>query len=253
MKGMGLILIVAGALAVGVPGRAAGPTTRGATTAPARHTGPATMPTRKKEATTAPARRHVAGARKGAHAEKETPTSRPSAALDEWPAAEAFIKEHSPQRWQALESLGPDSEARRKIQRYIIGRYDALMDQKKKDAAMYKLQVRELEAEDRIFGLVSDRRRRRDGEDEFQARLRKATENLVDTRLDIRKLRITRLEKAIDQAKTRLEKDQQHRDELVEREMRMATKHSFSSRRGGHEGPPPKRPTTRRAATQPAD
>jgi hypothetical protein len=229
MKGMGLNLFLAGSLALGL----------GASV----KKGPATVPV----ATTAPSAVQRDPAAKAKVI--QSPTTHPTAGANDWPAAEAFIKEHSPRRWAALESLQPDSNARPKIQAYITERYRSLMDEKKKDPAMYKLELKELELEDQIFGLVSGHHRRRD-DDAFEAQLRKETASLVDTRLAMRKLRITRLEKAVNLAKARLDKDEQRRDQLVEKEMRTATKHAFPLRHR-EDGPAtphePRNPTTRHA------
>lgn len=164
----------------------------------------------------------------------------------DWPAAEKFIREHSPRRWEAFDSLQPDSTSRRAVRRLIVARYKSLMEMKQKDPQMYKLQLRELELEDDIFGITVAMRGRRDASD-LRDNLRKDAAELVDTRLNIRQLRIERLEQAVQTAKKRLEKDRQRRDALVEHEIRTAAEHahtfhrSWSGRRGGF------RPATRPA------
>jgi hypothetical protein len=231
MKGMGLIFVLAGSLSVAASAKSA------PTTAPAPTTVPAHAPTTADVHAQAPKVSHP-----------QTPTPPSTSKTDEWPAAQAFFEAHSPRRWRALESLRPESNARLKIQNYITNRYRSLKEQEKKDPEMYKLQVKELELEDQIFGQAS--RRHHQDNPEFQEQLKKEAAELVDTRLGIRQLRITRLEKAVDQAKSRLEKDKQQRDQLIEREIRQATHQPFSRHRREDRLHP--RPTTRHASTQPA-
>jgi hypothetical protein len=205
MKGMGLTLFLAGSLAAAAMAKSA-PTTAPAASPPSE--------VRPKDVKVA---------------DPKAPTAPATSKSDEWPAAQAFFQEHSPLRWRALAMLRPDSNARLKIQNYITNRYRILMEQEKRDPEMYALQVKELELEDQMFGLTS--RRHHLENPELQEQLHKKAGELVDTRLSIRQLRITRLEKAIELAKSRLEKDKEQRDELVERELRQATHQPFSRQR----------------------
>ncbi|GEM_PF-4822185 len=127
----------------------------------------------------------------------------------------AFMREHSPNRVKATESLPEDSAARRGVMAFVEARYRALQAVKDEDAQLYDLGVKQVEIEDDLYGLlasaptVADREKIRD-------RIRIAVRPQVETNFAERAHRLSRLREALRREERKLDADRARADDLTD-------------------------------------
>jgi hypothetical protein len=128
----------------------------------------------------------------------------------------AFMKEHSPNRFEVLERL-PDGHWRRHpMLMRMAARYRHLQRFREQDESVYKLLVRQFELQDEVFGLT------RDGkfdDPEIISKLREKVGEMVQLSIQERQKRIEGLERALAQEKQRLEDDKANPEQAIDRQL----------------------------------
>jgi hypothetical protein len=127
----------------------------------------------------------------------------------------AFMREHSPNRVKAMESLPEESSARRGVMAFVVARYRALQAVKDEDAQLYDLGVKQVEIEDDLYRLLASARTVGDRE-KMRDRIRTAVRPQVETNLAERKQRLSRLREALRREERKLDADRAQIDELTE-------------------------------------
>ena len=130
--------------------------------------------------------------------------------------AMAFMAQHAPQYTKTVTGL-PDDEYRTRVEDMVASAYATYQQLKPNNPELYSVILKRIEVEDRIFGL---RMKVRAAPDETA---REALENEVhdqvttwcDLSLRERHLRLERLEKTVQQEKSRLAEDDAKRDDLI--------------------------------------
>lgn len=141
----------------------------------------------------------------------------------EWEETAAFLKEHSPKRLEVLNSL--DENGRKiRLRTAFINTYRNIQRLKKDDPDLVGAVIKRVELEDAVFAISGQiREAKRKGEGTRQGNLRadlsQKLNELVDTNIKERQLRIARLERTLKQERERLEGDQKSRDQLVEKRL----------------------------------
>ena len=140
--------------------------------------------------------------------------------------AEAFMREHSPNRFEMYEALPDDAPQKRMVKRFITGRYRQLMDERRQDPATFDLTLKQLTLDDEIFAIAqASRQLAPDSPDreKLKGELKAAMGEWVDNSMALRKRWIERVEKAVEREKSRLDADTSRRsayiDERVEKRL----------------------------------
>lgn len=128
--------------------------------------------------------------------------------------AGTFMREHAPNRWQAVQSLPDDGVVRRGVMGFIVARYRALQDVKKDDPKLYDVKLRQLAVEDELYGMVASETTPEEREKHRDA-LRIATRKLLELNLAERELRIDRLRQSLSTEEQRLATDRAQLDTHV--------------------------------------
>ena len=127
----------------------------------------------------------------------------------------AFMREHSPNRVKAMESLAEDSAARRRVLPFMVARYRALQAVKEEDAQLYGLDVKQMEIEDELYGLLAPARKVGDREN-IRERIKDAVRKQVETNLAERELRLKRLRESLQREQEKLAEDRGHVDRVMD-------------------------------------
>ena len=92
-----------------------------------------------------------------------TAAAAPDPAEISWDEIAAFMRQHSPQKWERWEQFnrqypgpGGRGDMKQRLEDGIRGQYAQLKKIESADAEEYKLNVRRVEIEDKIFGTVAD-------------------------------------------------------------------------------------------------
>jgi hypothetical protein len=169
-----------------------------ATAAPA----PATQPAADAQAQPAAQRSRAADpVRPGPRMRDERPTPAPAADIP-WDEIAAFMRQHSPLKWERWEQFNHKYPAgygrgdlKQRLEDGIRGQYAELKKVKGVDPVEYELDVRRVEIEDKIFGANADYRRGTD-DVEKQSRARTQMQQHVRDMLALRdELKKHRLER----------------------------------------------------------
>ena len=131
---------------------------------------------------------------------------------------DAFMKETSPNRYQAFQSLAPEQQ--KKIRERAEMLYRMLRWSSKNEPAMWEAKKQEIGLEDDLYALrmqllrgdAPDAAEQKEIREVMRAKVRR----LVDMRLKDRAGRIERLRKFIGEEESRLSQDQQKIEELVD-------------------------------------
>jgi hypothetical protein len=136
-----------------------------------------------------------------------------------------YMKDKSPNRYQALNSLPEttlaEKERKKNLQELTARNYLNWMRQLNEDPELYSVILRSIEAEDDVFGLVSKLSTEKPEEKAANnARLREAVSKIVDLGIQERHLRLDRLQKTIKEQQQKLQEDSSHRETLVEERLK---------------------------------
>jgi hypothetical protein len=158
-----------------------------------------------------------------------------------------FLKLHSPNRWAAMNDSARNGGGAPVKFGGMFFRYGGLLALKKDDAELYDIKVRQIEIEDKEFGLTRDLReaKRADKADDvtrINADLRKLADEYVTKRFEERTHRVAKLEKALADEKSALTAEQGRKDALIEQHIdavqhNQPTHRGFGPGPGGHDGP----------------
>ena len=164
---------------------------------------------------TAPATRPAEGSRMGPRVSRPPMLREP-----DWEQALKFFEKYSPNRFKAYNSM--DEGQKSKYRMAILSRYHSYSWLSRDNPELQQIKAREIGIEDNIFDL----KRRLDAayssaeKESLQEQLKKEVGELVELRIKERQERISRLEKIVTEEKARLEKDQQRKEQLVEKRYR---------------------------------
>lgn len=160
----------------------------------------------------------------------------------------AFLKQFAPNRWAAMERM-PEAEGYRKAaMAFAAARWRHLQYLQDEDPQLYEIKVRQLIAEDKIFGLLAGTRTPQERV-HLRKQVRELAADIVKQALAERERRIARLRQELKAEEDRLEADRSAVDALVEKRT-----DTFIA-----EGPTPYRPDfaghrpRRDSATRPAE
>jgi hypothetical protein len=164
---------------------------------------------------------------------------RPPPTDQEWNETEAFFREHSPKRSEAFSRLPDDNKGRRRnIKQLVHSHYAELKRLEKEDPEVYQLRLKQVRAEDDIFGMLMDRWNAGPSRADWTALstpLREQVALLVDLDLQERRLRLDRRQQSLDKQKQALADDESRRDERIERRLSEIRKAAERHRpRGGN-------------------
>jgi hypothetical protein len=137
---------------------------------------------------------------------------------NEWEDITAFMKEHSPERLKALNSL-PDGRPRNNLVMLATRNYRNMLRMRNEQPDIAQLMVDRVELEDQIFKLTNQARsgKSKGDSDSNKKLLQQKIGELLDMNIKERQLRIARLEKTLQSEQAQLAEDSKNRDELVER------------------------------------
>src|SRR5205823_1241949 len=115
-----------------------------------------------------------------------------------WDAANQFMKEHSPKRYEAMQKLS--KERQEPLKNNVFRRYRILEALRLNDSDIYDLHVKRVGVEDEIFELTRDLRNASSTEeDKVRKTLHDKIGELLDLEIEERKIRINRWKKLIAQ------------------------------------------------------
>ncbi|MGE5607882.1 MAG: hypothetical protein ACM359_01390 [Bacillota bacterium] len=135
----------------------------------------------------------------------------------DWDEALKFFQKHSPHRAAAWESMKEPRKTRYKA--LFIMRYRSMLGLTRDDAQLRRIKISQIEIEDRIFAIksrLSESNLASADADQLKRELHGKVKELVASRMDERKERITRLESLLKLEKDRLQKDLANKDQLIE-------------------------------------
>lgn len=144
---------------------------------------------------------------------------RPPITNDQWQEVITFMREHSFRRTDDLEKLLTTSEEKRAafMKQLIAAQYEYVMSLKNEDSELYDLQVRKIETQDAIYGVLRDARNGMNASQKKE--FRELVIQLVDVNLHERQRRIERARDSLTRAQTALDEDMKHKDALVDDRM----------------------------------
>jgi hypothetical protein len=137
---------------------------------------------------------------------------------DEWAEVAVFMKEHSPQRWRMYQNAPEGHQGR--LRGPIYSAWKTLTRLEREDKEMYELRLKRLPIEDDIFALSGDIKKGGEKAPELRAQLRAKVAAFMDSRMEERKLRITRLQKSLKEEQQALTEFDSQRDRIVDNRTR---------------------------------
>jgi hypothetical protein len=140
----------------------------------------------------------------------------------EWEDISAFMKEHSPERFKALSNL-PEGRARTSLVALATRNYRNLLRMRNEQPDVAQLMMDRVELEDQIFKLANQLKSAKNQADRQSDTDKKLLQQKIGELLDMnikeRQLRISKLEKTLQNEQTQLAEDSKNRDELIERRL----------------------------------
>ncbi|MFI5379711.1 MAG: hypothetical protein ACHRHE_10465 [Tepidisphaerales bacterium] len=169
------------------------------------------------------------------------------------PDALTFFREHCPKLAAAYDKM-PD-EKQKEFRPIILGRYYAFKMAGADGSELKAAKIRQMGAEDRIFDLknrLMDAQEQNVPEVEtLKTQLKQAVVDLVDSKLEERRLRIARLEKLLSEEQTELEKDEGKKAEMVDKRYQEVLDAKRPDPLGPRHPRPDKRPDPKRPDNKP--
>jgi hypothetical protein len=159
----------------------------------------------------------------------------------EMQAAEQFLKDELPTRYELFAQLPQASPMRQRVLEFMTIKYRVLLRVKDQDPEMYEQLLKEAKLEDEAMKLALDVRH---GDASAESKLHEKARELVDLSLQNRQARIDRLEQQLSNQKEQLARDMERRDEKID-EKANALRKDFNrlfdgmERRRGKEGSQP--------------
>ncbi|CAN5538668.1 hypothetical protein BH10PLA1_BH10PLA1_11660 [soil metagenome] len=143
-------------------------------------------------------------------ADKRGPVS-----AEQWAQILTFMREHSPRRTAELENLAVPGEVKSDfIKQLIAAQYDYVMSLQAEDPKLYDLQVKKIETQDAIYGMLRDMSQSGMDADEKKD-FRVLVTTLVDVNLGERERRIEKARDALARAQSSLEADRKNKESLI--------------------------------------
>jgi hypothetical protein len=137
----------------------------------------------------------------------------------EWGEISAFMKEHSPERLNAINSL-PDGVRRDNLKILLNREYKNFQRIKVDQPEVGQLMIKRLDLEDRVFKLANDvRAERAHGDPRLNSdkqSLEKTVGDWIDASFKEREARVARLKTALADEEDKLERDRANREQLVQ-------------------------------------
>ena len=132
----------------------------------------------------------------------------------------AFMSEHAPLYWKAVTNLADDGR-REQTQALIATAYATYQRLKPDDPELYDVIVKRIESEDHIFGLRPKARAAAAGpiREAAVAQLRAELTTWCDLTLKERHLRLARLQRKVDDEKSRLASDDANRQAIIDQRL----------------------------------
>lgn len=129
----------------------------------------------------------------------------------------AFMKEHAPVRYKAMQAIVKPQE-KNAVETYAIRAIVPLRRSERDDPELYKTTVHRMEVEDRVFDLAGQVHRAAAGTDvtDLRKQLRDQVSADVDVRLAEQRLRLESLRQTVEKEQQRLDRDLARRDKLVD-------------------------------------
>lgn len=133
----------------------------------------------------------------------------------EYEQASQFMREHSPNRWQAMEDLPEEGGLRRGVMNFIIARWRILQSTREEDAQLYEIKLKQVTVEDNIYGLLAHTQSPAEREP-LRKELREQARSLATLGLAERERRIERLQEMLKKQEELLSTDRSQLDAVVE-------------------------------------
>jgi hypothetical protein len=148
--------------------------------------------------------------RRGDRPDYQQPQQEPTA--EEWKEIEAFMKSHSPKRWERVNEIA-DEQRQQTVRNMFANRYRAMQELKENDPELHKIRLERMPIEDEVFALGWDlSHSKADKPDEVRGELRKQVRLLLKSGLRERAHRLK-------QAKKRLAQDEEKLESAVDANM----------------------------------
>ncbi len=134
----------------------------------------------------------------------------------EWNELSAFMKQHSPRRWEEYLKLPQKHRQQRNLQGVLVRRWRLMQWVRNADSELYELQKSRWRVEDEVFGLTRDLRTASSTTDsQLKQKLRERIGAMVDLRTRERNIRIARWEKQIAREREIMSREAVERDEII--------------------------------------
>jgi len=139
----------------------------------------------------------------------------------EMQAAEQFLKEELPMRYELFAQIPQGAPMRQRVLALMAVKYRGLIRVKDQDPEMYEQLLKEAKLEDEAMRFALDAHK---GDTSADAKLHDKARELVDLSLENRQARIERLEEQLRHQKDQLARDMEHREEKADEKANMLTK-----------------------------
>ena len=137
----------------------------------------------------------------------------------EFPDALVFFKEHCPKLAAAYDKM--PEEKQKNFRPMIMVRYLAFKTASSDGAELKALKLRQLGVEDRLFDLknrlIDAQEKSTTDVDALKTELKQVVVDLIEVKMEERRVRIARLEKLLSEERADLEKDQSKKAEMIEK------------------------------------
>lgn len=165
-----------------------------------------------------------------------------------------FLREYSPNRWRALESLPEEGRERRAVMAFAVARWRGIQELKEAEPALYDLKLKQLKVEDDIYGLLAVKLPPAEREP-LRPKVRESVEQLVNLRMAERELRVESLRKQLKEEEERLASDKARVDKMVDRRTDTLMQEGPGALRLGlgRGNQPPRTPPAHPPTTRPAE
>lgn len=137
---------------------------------------------------------------------------------EEWESALLFFKQHSPERMAALEGL--DNSRKRRFRPIIATRYESIQSLEGVNPELHQIKIRQLEIEDQIFALKrehNDVTPKSPEAQKLREQMRQVVAELIQSRVQERKVRINRIQKLLAQEQKKLVEDERRQEQMINR------------------------------------
>ncbi len=137
---------------------------------------------------------------------------------EEWEQMRTFMREYSPRRLAAIESMPREGGMQGSLRRFLFARWRNLQGIREEDPTVYEMRVQRLKAEDDIWGLIFDWKKGDEitPSNALRKELRQRVGVLVDLGVRERQHRIERLEKLLASEREKVEADKQNREAIID-------------------------------------